>query len=58
MMLREYLPLEQGLRLHYSNNLVKFCRLREYLPLEHGLRILFVVVIVFTYLTLRDYLPL
>ncbi len=36
--LREYLPLEQGLRLYGKHNEIKACALREYLPLEQGLR--------------------
>ena len=38
MNLREYLPLEQGLRPTMLNNEINTKFLREYLPLEQGLR--------------------
>ena len=39
LQLREYLPLEQGLRpSFFLNNMLYSFNLREYLPLEQGLR--------------------
>ena len=57
--LREYLPLEQGLRLlliyvDYSH----ITSLREYLPLEQGLRHLITSSIDEALNRLREYLPL
>ena len=36
--LREYVPLEQGLRRSFTNFLASSSFLREYVPLEQGLR--------------------
>ena len=57
LLLREYLPLEQGLRLDQAIHIVIGVRLREYLPLEQGLRPIHSRVIL-CYKSLREYLPL
>ena len=54
--LREYLPLEQGLRLNDGFFLL-VVDLREYLPLEQGLRLENAHVIR-AHKALREYLPL
>ncbi len=36
--LREYIPLKQGLRLIKNHPSLFYCRLREYIPLKQGLR--------------------
>ena len=58
MALREYLPLEQGLRPSFQSLLVtSVTMLREYLPLEQGLRLCWKLICI-NHLYLREYLPL
>ena len=57
LLLREYLPLKQGLRLLKFNNIHNNMHLREYLPLKQGLRPTYLVVFINNG-WLREYLPL
>ena len=57
-MLRDHLPLQQGLRQLYSEHFRCLRLLRDHLPLQQGLRHLYTSFSLFQYMVLRDHLPL
>ena len=54
--LKEYLPLQQGLRL--LSTLTKEAPLKEYLPLQQGLRLRLFHSFLADFPSLKEYLPL
>ena len=59
ILVREHIPLEQGLRRLYTRPERRFCRfVREHIPLEQGLRPISIIIVVSTSYRVREHIPL